>query len=658
MIQIPPLTEQLLAELGEELGGCDFTSEDQQRFLSATESCDVQAAPGNGKTTLLVAKLALLSRSWTSRKRGVCVISHTNAAREEIEKKLATHSLASAFLAYPHFIGTVTGFIDRFVALPYLRGLGWGVQRIDDDVFGAIGGSRWRSKPALVTYSEINKGINKRRLEEFVRKLELSEEFVCEAEIPPQRLKVSARAGQPSPQRPTGQALEELKAEITNDGFYRFGDMTALAQQAITRFPEIIQRVRARFPLVLLDEAQDTNGAQLALVNQLFAEGVAYQRLGDQNQTLYEDDDLTPDDYWRAAEDAIPLNKTRRFGTDIASFASRLTVRAPQIIEGVEDAPSRRSLILFDRNSIAGVLPAYAGEVRAYWGQDPGAHLDIRAVASRHNPAAAGRGDWPKTLIDYCPQYRSGRGRQSRPDTLCSVLRQAAILHASHGSPAEIADLMMSGLVILLRHHGVKDERGELATKRSISSILQRRDPKLQLKIRRLMRDRVVLGASAWNEDDWSQLRDELKSLLGMDALSDAARQYLEFVGHGATAAQGERASTVFIHEGMEIKLGSIHSVKGRTVDSILVVETEVWRGTSRDQQAMDLATVLPHAFGLENKDFSANAAQLAAATNVFVAVTRPRKVLCCAMRKIAASDELVAAARAQGWNIIDLTLL
>jgi len=211
---------------------------------------------------------------------------------------------------------------------------------------------------------------------------------------------------------------------------------------------------------------------------------------------------------------------------------------------------------------------------------------------------------------------------------------------------------------MLMRHHGVKDELGELATKRSLPGILQARDPTLLLKIRRLMRDRIVLGASAWNEDDWNQLCDDLRLLLGMNPPSDAARLYLEFVAHGATAGQGERASTVFTHEGMEIKLGSIHSVKGKTVDSILVVETEVWRGTARDQQAMDLATVLPHAFGLENKDFSANAAQLAAATNVFVAVTRPRKVLCCAMRKIAASDELVVAARAQGWNIVDLTLL
>src|SRR5260370_901842 len=105
-MQIPNLTPELLAEVGKDLGGCDFTDANQINFLSATQSCDVQAAPGNGKTTLLAAKLALLSRTWKSRVQGVCVISHTNAAREEIEKLLAAHPSAGAFLGYPHFVGT------------------------------------------------------------------------------------------------------------------------------------------------------------------------------------------------------------------------------------------------------------------------------------------------------------------------------------------------------------------------------------------------------------------------------------------------------------------------------------------------------------------------------------------------------------------------
>lgn len=137
MCEIMPLTPDLLAELGNELGGCDFTDQSQIDFLAKATTCDVQAAPGNGKTTLLAAKLALLSRNWSTRRRGVCVISHTNAARTEVEEMIARHPTAAGLRAYPHFIGTVTGFINQHLALPYLRGLGWHVRQIDDDVFEA-----------------------------------------------------------------------------------------------------------------------------------------------------------------------------------------------------------------------------------------------------------------------------------------------------------------------------------------------------------------------------------------------------------------------------------------------------------------------------------------------------------------------------------------
>ena len=660
MITIPSLTSEILQELGEELGECDFTEENQQSFLSATDSRDVQAAPGNGKTTLLVAKLALLSRSWASRTQGVCVISHTNAAREEVEKKLFNHPSASAFLEYPHFIGTVTSFIDRFIALPYLRGLGWSVQRIDDEVFAAVALSRWGSKPALLTYSRINRGRNIYALKQYVTNLALADDFECLQNVSPQRLKVFQRPRQPGPQSATGAALEELKAEIVRDGYYRFADMNALAHQAIEKCPGLLESVRKRFPLVLLDEAQDTNGVQLALLNRVFSEGIAYQRLGDENQTLYEDENLTPDDYWKANEDVIPLNQTRRFGADLATFSSRLTVRAPQQIQGLPERPCRRTLILFDALCIYDVLPTYAGEVRAHWGDDLTSDHDIRAVASRHNPTRDNTGGWPKTLIDYCPNYRSRGGRQNRTHTLCSPLRQASIMHEENSEPAEISGLIMTAIVSLMRCQGIEDVDGHAISKRNLWTTLAAIDPALPLTIRRLVRDRIIMGNTAWDTAAWDTFCHDLVVALDLDGiLTPESATFLEFVQDAANndAAQGQQQfRTVFVHDGIPIKLGSIHSVKGKTVDSILAVETEVYRGSALTDRAMDLETVLPHAFGLEDRDFSENPAELSAATNIFVAATRTRHLLSFAMRKEVASEELIAAARDQGWLVRDLT--
>jgi len=87
-MQIPDPTPELLAKLGRELGGCDFSDANQIEFLSSTVSCDVQAVPGNGKTTLLAAKLALLLE--VKNAGCVCNFPHQRGARGNREIAICT----------------------------------------------------------------------------------------------------------------------------------------------------------------------------------------------------------------------------------------------------------------------------------------------------------------------------------------------------------------------------------------------------------------------------------------------------------------------------------------------------------------------------------------------------------------------------------------
>lgn len=650
MFEILPLTPELLAELGDELGGCDFSGPSQTDFLAKTATCDVQAAPGHGKTTLLAAKLALLSRNWLSRERGVCVISHTNAARTEVENLMARHPTAARLMAYPHFTGTVTAFVNQYLALPYLRGLGWPVHQIDDDAFEADALRRYQSFWALKKHAERASAT----VAKWVGKLTLDPAF-DDVSREPVSLLVQRQKGQHGADTNCGRALSKLKASMVRSGLYRYADLTALAWRALGETPELAERLRDRFPLVILDEAQDTNGAQLRLLEHVFKhKGTAFQRLGDSNQTLYEDDGTTPAN-WTPGPDCIPLDTSRRFSGEIAGFASQLTVRQSQTIVGLGSRPASRVMLLFDEATIAMVLHAFAEEARALWGDDCGSR-DIWAVASRHNMPGK-KGAWqPKSLVDYHPAYRSEAGHRSKANLLCQLLRKAAIDHAAARPPREVGEMFAIGISGLAHAHRWRAAGDRPITKHNVWAAMSQRDLALPHAVRRLLRDRVLAGDVVWEETSWLVFTEELLSHFSPQpkgSEGDVAK-FCSFVpDQRAEIANPEHRSTKQVQfDDLTLQLGSIHSVKGRTVDGILVVESEVWRGPRADEHCIDLTTVLPRAFGVSDQLFTG--ASLTAATNVFVAATRPRELLALAVRK-SHSAEFVGPAQEQGWKIIDL---
>ena len=109
-----------------------YFSEDARNVIRCWHSADVAACPGSGKTTVLLAKLKLLvDRMPLENGSGICVLSHTNVAVDEIKKRLSGY--ADKLLSYPNYIGTIQSFVDKFVTMPYLRNIvGRNVQAVDN----------------------------------------------------------------------------------------------------------------------------------------------------------------------------------------------------------------------------------------------------------------------------------------------------------------------------------------------------------------------------------------------------------------------------------------------------------------------------------------------------------------------------------------------
>lgn len=294
--------------------GSDGT-DPRKDVLTSLSELDVEACPGSGKTTLLVAKLAILSRKWSERSRGICVLSHTNVARREIEHRLGNTAAGQQLLSYPHFVGTIHGFANEFLALPWLRSNDFPIRMIDDEIAQS---RRWKS-----IAPHTRKGLERNYFGQSSLKIKSTNFDVGEVKY----------GGRPlGHTTPTYIAIQEACRSSLLEGFYCHDEMLVFANHLLEEAPEAIQLIRYRFPMLFVDEVQDNSEVQSRLLHKLFRQGggvTLRQRYGDSNQAIYSYQSGESS----AATDPFPNESVRadipnghRFGTQIAKFARPLGV--------------------------------------------------------------------------------------------------------------------------------------------------------------------------------------------------------------------------------------------------------------------------------------------------------------------------------------------
>ena len=404
-MSIPLITPESLAELRFLTPDLDFTDAERQAVLLATGSCDVNAAPGSGKTTVLAAKLLLLARRWPHDTRGICVLSHTNVAREEIQQRLGATAVGARLLAYPHFIGTIHGFVDRFLALPALRSLGLTVDVIDDEIFAKKAIARAMKKPSLWGWAQNDEGVKP---------------MVGGLVYRGAALVLDSEGGAlPKTTAKSYPLLKEIKDQLTSEGIFRYADMFAFAEMLLMNAPNIKVQLSRRFPLVFLDEMQDTSWEQEALLAQLFDESVVVQRYGDLNQRIL----VGKGDFAQLSfprEGALPISTSKRFGPAIAAAVSCARVGGNAVVGTAADAHPP-TLMTYTTDLVGDVLDRFGHLVLDRFNDDQLRRGPIKALCARKQSDAKqipGR-----MLLDYWPAYlEQSKGQGGRSERLWSLL--------------------------------------------------------------------------------------------------------------------------------------------------------------------------------------------------------------------------------------------
>ena len=92
-------------------------------------------------------------------------------------------------------------------------------------------------------------------------------------------------------------AWEDYQSEKQRLGVVDYADLISAAVRLVEGHPDVNDRIRSRYRVVLLDEYQDTNPAQRVLLQTLFGGGFPVVAVGDTDQTIYEWRGATPDNF-------------------------------------------------------------------------------------------------------------------------------------------------------------------------------------------------------------------------------------------------------------------------------------------------------------------------------------------------------------------------
>ncbi|MDD5421931.1 MAG: ATP-dependent DNA helicase [Candidatus Omnitrophota bacterium] len=258
----------------------------------------VLAGPGTGKTQLLSVRAGSILQSGKARPENILILTYTNSAAKAMKERLAAvigpqgydvevgtfHSFANSIIQESE---DAANYVEDRIQMDDVERMRV-IEYILDNTKGVDDIRPFRApytylKEILNKIGDLKKdGITPRELDDYLKDAkslykELDDKYV-------KRLRafsiVYAR-------------YEELKAGKSKDifderGRYDFDDMIIFATEALKKETALREEYRDQYKYIMVDEYQDTNGAQLKLLFTLFGKkGSNLACVGDDDQSIY-----------------------------------------------------------------------------------------------------------------------------------------------------------------------------------------------------------------------------------------------------------------------------------------------------------------------------------------------------------------------------------
>lgn len=569
--------ERLLLPLGK-------TFDDERRaFIRNLSTIDLQAVPGSGKTTALLAKLLILEKKLPLPDgSGILVLSHTNAAIDEIKDKIQQH--CPKLFRYPNFIGTIQSFVNEFLASPYCA-------------------LTIKKKPLLVenekyfSYISFNLSYNAKTAlqNQNIKFFEFLSESFLNAENKFQHFwngeeKTIKRIGSHTA---TYSELYNLKRELLLEGILCFNDCYALAKKYINKYPAVIEIMNQRFKFVFVDEMQDMAIHQYDLIEKIFyvdGQGSSIlQRIGDINQSIYSASNEKIDDVWKYREHTLSLMNSLRLSPAIADLVKNFALYPDHCtnIKGLYPCQLKPHLILYGDKEHQDVIPYFTTLVTKY--RDEG-ELNIDPDKSGQVKVIAWNTEWSDEnnggklrLVDYYPPFKKN---ESKPKTDYDCLKSYFHFYDKKAnSLAPIRNNILNALLKILRFENIQINGEAVYSSYKLLKYLKQDSPtdydQLNLKLYQCALKTVQGKTTNALYDLQEYIPIFVTYFNKTHTLSTTCMNFIHRdTTKIETPVQDNTKSTNIIEiDNLQIEVTNVHAVKGQTHCATLYVESFFNRG-------------------------------------------------------------------------------
>lgn len=632
--------------------------DERKDYIRNLSTLDLQAVPGSGKTTVLLAKLLILERKLPfSDGSGILVLSHTNAAIDEIKHKIQKH--CPKLFSYPNFIGTIQSFVDDFLAIPfYTSKFKKKPIRIDSEIFDEIASSYYRNLPNSGAKNWLNQQHDP---EDFFKNLRFDVNLNLikgmNGEICLSRENNSQ----------TYKTFTTIKTQILKSGFLHYDDAYFLAERYLKHFPQIKNILQKRFSNAYVDEMQDMDTHQYDLLEKLFFdEGNSlsnFQRIGDKNQAIYNSVKAT--EIWSDRLEILRLSGSQRLSKSIADIVCDFALHTNDEFEivGLNECEIKPHILVFENSSIEDIIPHFTQLLRNF--KEDGSLIDFDKYPTK---VVAWNTEWKTQadidniaklrLVDYFNGFKKDK---QKPKQDYNCLKSYLLFYDKNKLTLEpIRKNILNAFLKILRLENVNSEDGRTYTKKKLINFIKQKDFTFYEQFSLNIYNWSIGIIKGKTNDVWDEIKEfapAFSNIFSATPLSTSLNFISEDVEDILIENIEEPETTNIYKDGeLEIEITSVHAVKGQTHCATLYLESFFKRGYGNYEserlrnQFLGTQTITETLATVVNShDKIIQSTKMA-----YVGFSRPTNLLCIAVHK-SRFDSYLNAIDRNKWEVIEI---